>query len=180
MPVADELQILVYDLYPELRRIASHMMRGERAHHTLSRTALVHEAFLRLVRSPFRDLSRQDFLALAAHEMRRLLIDYARKHRALRRGGEFVRVSFDAIDRLTARDEDELLGLDQALDRLSRGEPRAASVVELKFFAGFKTEEIADILHVSHATVEADWKYAKAWLLRELSRISGDGPRLKG
>jgi RNA polymerase sigma-70 factor, ECF subfamily len=169
-PVAEDLKILIGQLYPELRNMAAWMVARERRHHTLTRTALVHEAFLRLLKNPARlALSRQDFLALAAHEMRLLLIDYARKHRAQRRGGEFIKVPLLECDHLTERDEDELLALDQALDHLSRVRPRAGSVVELKFFAGFKTQEIAHILGVSDGTVESDWTFAKVWLLRELT-----------
>jgi RNA polymerase sigma factor (TIGR02999 family) len=166
----DDLRILIGELYPELRNMAAWLVVGERRNHTLSRTALVHEAFLRLSKNPARlALSRQDFLAQAAREMRLLLIDYARKHRAQRRGGDFIRVPLLDCHHLTERDEDELLAIDQALDNLSRLRPRAASVVELKFFAGFKTEETARILRVSDATVESDWTFAKAWLLRELT-----------
>lgn len=174
VPEADDLKTLIYDFYPELRTMAAWLVHREGRHHTLSRTALVHEAFLRLVKNPAKlAVSRQDFLALAAHEMRLLLIDYARRHRAQRRGGEFVRVPLMDNVRLTEQDADELMAIDQALDRLSRIRPRAGSVVELKFFAGFNTEEIARILGVSDGTVESDWTYAKAWLLRELTKSPG-------
>jgi RNA polymerase sigma-70 factor (ECF subfamily) len=170
LSVEERLRVWTCELYPELRTLAGRMVRRERHGHTLSRTALVHEALLRLMRNGRLVTSREDILGLAGHEMRLLLIDYARKHRAQRRGGGVATVPLVDSDLLTERDEDQLLAVDQALERLSRIRQRAASVVELKFFAGFQTGEIAQILGVSDGTIESDWKFAKAWLLRELTR----------
>ena len=171
LTVEQRLRVWTCELYPEIRRMAGRLVRKERRDHTLTRTALVNEALLRLLKNRSEiATSREDILGLAGHEMRLVLIDYARKHRAQRRGGEWEKVPLFDIAPLTARDVDGLLALDQALERLSQVRPRAASAVELKFFMGLKTEEIAHILHVSTGTVESDWNFAKAWLLRELTR----------
>jgi RNA polymerase sigma factor (TIGR02999 family) len=167
----EPFESLLGQLYPELRTIAGSLARGERRSHTLQRTALIHEAFLRLSKN-FREvaLSREQFLALVGHEMRMLLIDHARKHHAQRRGGEFIRVPLFEHSTLADRYDDDVLGLDEALTRLAKIHPRSVSVVELKFFAGFTTAEIAAILAISVATVESDWAYAKAWLYREFTK----------
>ncbi len=159
------------ELYPELRMIAGRLVRGERAGHTLQRTALVHEAFLRLMAGcATPELSRESFLGLAGHKMRMILVDHARKHRAQRRSGSLVQVPLFESEHIWERDEDEFLALNAAVDRMAEFHSRGASVVELKFFAGFTSREISAILGVSDSTVESDWAYARAWLFRELTK----------
>jgi RNA polymerase sigma factor (TIGR02999 family) len=161
----------------ELNRIARRCLGGERANGSLPATALVNEAFLRLV-----DLNRigwQDrahFLAMAARLMRRVLVDLARARRSNKRGGDLIRVSFN--EALIARGgcEAELLDLDKALDALARLDPRKSQVVELKFFGGLELEEIAAALQVSSKTVARDWSFARAWLQREIAKGSVHDP----
>ena len=171
---AETNENLIRAVYPELREIAARLLRGERDDHTLQRTALVHEAFIRLFgRSPDQTLSAQNFLGLAAHQMRQILIDYGRKRHAQKRGGEFSRVPLFDANLSAARDEDSLLALNEALDRLGEIDSRALSVVELKFFAGYTNDEAAEILGVSDGTVEADWQFARSWLFGALTDKSG-------
>lgn len=164
---------LIRTVYPQLRKMAARLLSRERDNHTLQRTALVHEAFIRLFgKRPTKDCFPQSFLGLAAHQMRQILIDYGRKHGAKKRGADFARVPlFDADCRLT-RDEDSLLALNEALERLGEMDQRALSVVELKFFGGFTNAESAEILGVSDGTVEATWLHARLWLFRELTKPS--------
>jgi len=172
----EDFETLLRELYPELRAMAGALAHSERRGHTLQRTALVHEAFLRLSKN-FAGvaLGREQFLSLVGHEMRMLLIDYARKHRAQRRGGEFQRVPLFEDASLSDRYDDDFLALDEALNRLAKVRERSVSVVELKFFAGFTNNEIAAILSVSGKTVESDWSYARAWLYRELTKTAPAG-----
>jgi RNA polymerase sigma factor (TIGR02999 family) len=167
---ADRLMELVY---VDLRRLAARLLRGERRGHTLSPTDLVHEAYTRLV-----DQTRVDwrgkthFFAIAAQAMRRILIDYARKHARARRGGDLQRVTLDigamgVAD--TGLDPEDLLALDAALDKLAAIDKRGAQVVELRFFVGLSNEEIAEYLSVSTRSVTRDWLYARSWLRRELA-----------
>jgi RNA polymerase sigma factor (TIGR02999 family) len=159
---------LVSALYAELRRLAHHYMRDERAGHTLQTTALVHEAYMRLAdldRMQFRD--RDHFTAVAATMMRRVLVDYARARARDKRGGGISIVSISRAEDLPQTAVD-LLGLDQALDRLARMDPPRARMVELRFFGGLTIEETAHLLGVSPKTVTRDWAIAKAWLHHEL------------
>ena len=145
-------------------------MRRERTAHTLQRTALVHEAWLRLLGNvSLRDYTPESFLALAAHQMRQVLIDYGRKRGAQKRGGELTRVPLLEADFAFARDEDSVLALNEALERLGELEPRALAVVELKFFGGCTNGEAAEVLKVSEGTVEAVWLFARLWLYRALN-----------
>lgn len=163
----DRLLPLVYD---ELRVIAASQLRREAQGHTLEPTALVHEAFLRLVdqRDGFRN--RSHFYGVAAQAMRRILVDYARRRRALKRDGG-VRITLgEGLGSSTGAAE-EVIAVDEALARLEVLDPRLARVVELRFFAGLSVEETGAILEVSPATVKRDWAAARAWLQREL----GDG-----
>lgn len=167
-PAADELFALVYD---ELRRLAAAQLRKERPGHTLTPTALVHEAYIKLVEQTRVDWkNRAHFFAVAARAMRRILIDYARKRGAKKRGaGERPLV----ITLGAGRDEratrlDELLTLDDALERLRALDERRARVVELRFFAGLQHREIGTALGVSEPTARRDWRLARAWLSREL------------
>jgi RNA polymerase sigma factor (TIGR02999 family) len=157
--------------YPQLRQIAARFLRQERADHTLDPTALVNELALRLLGSaPIAYTDRTHFFALAAQMMRRILIDHARARVAGKRGGVQQRVNLSSVrDALGAAPQSEdLLLLDDALSRLERADPRAAKVVELRFFGGLHEQEVADILGVSVITVKRDWKVARAWLIDQL------------
>jgi len=168
---AAELFPFVYD---ELRRLASFYMAREPAGHTLQPTALVHEAYLRLVdqtRTGFK--GRTHFLAVSAEVMRRLLIDHARKRRAAKRGLGWQRVTLGVAvegSEPEALGWEELLSLNVALDKLAKLDEREARIVTLRFFGGLNVEEVAQALGVSKRTVESDWRYARAWLRVELSR----------
>lgn len=163
---ADELFRLVYD---ELRRIAAAQLRKERPGHTLTPTALVHEAYMKLVDQTRVDWkNRAHFFAISARAMRRILIDYARKRRAAKRGGGEPLVTLGTVpDERTTR-LDELLALDEALDRLHDLDERRAKVVELRFFAGLRHREVGEALGVSEPTVRRDWRLARAWLSTQL------------
>jgi len=170
----DQLTPLVYD---ELRRLARRYMRNERAGNTLQTTALVNEAYLRLVdakRVGWQD--RAHFFAVSAQMMRRILVDAARARGSAKRGGQVKRVNHSAAFNLdeipdvsTGRDR-ELVAIDDALNTLAEMDPRKARVIELRFFGGLSVEETAEILKISSQTVMRDWKLAKAWLTRELAR----------
>jgi RNA polymerase sigma-70 factor, ECF subfamily len=173
-PNPQSAEKLLTAVYPELRMIARRLLSGERAGHTLQPTALVHEGLLRLFGArPSADLSPQSLLALAAGQMRRVLIDYGRKHHSMKRGGEFRRVPLFDIHPGSAIDQDELLTLNEALELLGQMDPRALAVVELKFFAGCTNDETAAILGVSDGTIEAVWLHARLWLYRELTTPAG-------
>ena len=160
--------------------MAGRLLRRERSTHTLQRTALVHEAFLRLMgQHALEDLEPQTLLAFAAHQMRHILIDYGRAHSAQKRGGELVRVPLFENELAFARDEDAFLALSEALDRLGELDSRALAVVELKFFGGCTTAEAGEVLGVPQAEVEGLWKHARAWLYRELSRDSHRKPSIR-
>jgi len=168
----DALTPLVYE---ELRRLAESYMRSESPGHTLQPTALVHEAFLRLVgRAPDCD-NRSQFYGVAAHLMRQILIDYARTRQAVKRGSRFVHLSLEE-DLVVCHERDgDLLALDEALERLAALDPRKARVIEMRFFGGLSVQESAEVLNVSEVTVRRDWQFAKTWLLREISGGKGDG-----
>ena len=153
----------------ELRRIAKWHMRQERRDHTLQTTALVNEAYIRLIESqniPWQN--RAHFFAMAARLMRRILVDAARSRQYAKRGGSARCISIDDAEFPSPRYNHDLLALDKALDRLKDLDPRKSTVVELKFFAGMDLEEMAEVLNVSPFTVKRDWRLAKAWLAREL------------
>ena len=157
-------------VYPELRRIAARFLRNERLNHTLEPGALVNELCIRLLGSePIAYHDRAHFFAIAAQTMRRILIDHARARTAEKRGGEQQRVSLSAVDgwNPVAGNED-LIALDQALSKLEKADPRAARVVELRFFGGLQEEEIAEVVGVSIVTVKRDWRAARAWLIGRL------------
>jgi RNA polymerase sigma factor (TIGR02999 family) len=156
-------------VYEELRRIARRQLRGERAGHTLSATALVHEAYLKLVRIERVDWkSRAHFLAVAARAMRRILVNHALRRKAQKRGGAALHVALDGVDAAAAAPAEEVLALDQAIGRLEALEPRHAQIVEMRFFGGLSIDETARALGVSPATVKRDWTLLRAWLRREL------------
>jgi RNA polymerase sigma-70 factor (ECF subfamily) len=163
---APRLFALVYD---ELRALAGNYFQRQRADHTLQPTALVNEAFIKLVdQTRIEWQSRAHFLAVAARAMRQILIDHARGRATAKRGGDLLRVTMDeAATPLTDYDP-ELLDLDDALKRLAAMDERQSRIVELRFFGGMTVEEVAHVLKVSKATVEADWRMARAWIRREL------------
>jgi RNA polymerase sigma factor (TIGR02999 family) len=168
-------RVLLPLVYDELRRLARHHLRAERSDHTLQSTALVHEAYLRLVKPGSLQLeSRRHFFALASQLMREILVDYARSRRAAKRdGGD--RLTLDEAAELSGSKGVDLLALDDALNELAKMSPRQSRIVELKFFGGLRIGEVSDVLGVSSATVERDWAVARAWLHREISRTACDG-----
>lgn len=163
-------------LYAELREIADRLLRGEVVGHTLQPTALVHEAWFKLAGpSAPQPVDREHFLALAARAMRQVLVDHARRRRALKRGGASVDLAI-ADDRLGFTIPlDDLIAVDDALSRLGRENERLARVVELRFFAGLSEDETARGLGVTTRTVQRDWAKARAWLHAELDATRGDG-----
>lgn len=168
---ASALGRLIPLVHDELRRVARGCMRGERANHSLQPTALVHEAFLRIVEIKETDWqNRAHFLSMSARLMRRVLVDIARARRARKRGGGALRVTFDeALLSGPAKDID-LERLDGALNALASLDERKSRVVEMKFFGGLSVDETAQVLQVSSKTVMRDWSFSKAWLKRELRR----------
>ena len=161
-------------VYQELRRLAASYLRRERPGQTLQPTALVHEAYLRLMKDkPGRWQNRAHFCAIAAHSMRQILIERARARGAQKRGGARQRVTLDEALVAGGERSIDLVALDEALERLAAFDPEQARLVELRFFGGLTVEETADALKVSPETVMRDWQMAKAWLLRELRRETG-------
>jgi len=167
----DRLLPLVFD---ELRRLAAGYLRRERAGHTLQPTALVNEAYLRLVDQEGAGWqNRAHFFGIAANLMRQILVDYARQRAAEKRGGsQLQRLSLTQAERIVKQEELDVLALHEALERLAEFDEQQARIVELKFFGGLTIEETAEVIGVSHATVEREWKLARAWLRRELSQQS--------
>jgi RNA polymerase sigma-70 factor (ECF subfamily) len=164
----DRLMPVVYD---ELRRLAGNYLRRERAGHTLQPTALVNEAYMRLVdQRQARWQNRAQFFGVAAQLMRRILVDHARVRQAQKRGGsEQEQLSLSEAERLGEKPDIDLLALHEALNELALIDEQQARIVELRFFGGLTIEETAEVLGISHATVERDWTLARAWLRRELS-----------
>ena len=163
----DKLYPLVY---AELRRLAHGYMRRERPGHTLQTTALVNEAYLRLVDSQnVRWQNRAQFFAISAQLMRRILVDFARARHSQKRGGSAVRLSLDAPLEMARGAGEDLVALDDALGALTALDPRKSQVVELRFFGGLSVQETAETLQVSPDTVMRDWKFARSWLRRELA-----------
>lgn len=161
---------LVALVYADLRAIAARCMRGERPDHTLQATALVHEAYLRLAgEAGIEWQNRGHFFAIAAKVMRRILLDYAREHRALKRGGAAARVTLDDALMVAADQLDNVLAVDESLERLAAVDPNQSRLVELRFFAGLSVEETAEVMGISTATVKREWSHAKAWLQRDMT-----------
>lgn len=162
-------------LYEDLRELARSRLRAERPGHTLGATALVNEAYLRLMRQhQIRVESRGQFLAVASTTMRRVLVDYARTRKRLKRGGGAEVVPLEEVEAFLSFEEaDEILALEAALERLAAANPRAATVVEHRFFSGLSVEEIAGLLGVSEKTVRRDWLTARAWLRKEVAHDPG-------
>ena len=168
----EALDRLLPEIYAELRKLASSYLRRERRDHTLQPTALVHEAFLKLVdQRAVRWQNRAHFFGIAAQAMRRILVDHARAHAADKRGAGAEKVSLDDSDFAGVMPNIDILALDEALTRLATFDLQQSRVVELRFFGGLTMEETAEVLHISPATVGREWTMAKAWLFAEL------GPR---
>jgi RNA polymerase sigma-70 factor, ECF subfamily len=156
-------------VYRELHRLAARYMRGERQDHTLEATALVNELYIRLCASePVSWQNRAHFFAVAAQQLRRILIDHARDLRTQKRGGGCVKLSLTQANGLAQPREEDLLEVDEALCRLEALDPRAGRVVELRFFGGLTEKEAAEALGISVATLKRDWEFARAWLIRQL------------
>ena len=167
------LEALVPLVYRELHGLAHHYLRGERSGHTLQTTALIHEAYLRLVKQgPFHTKNRMHFVAVAATLMRQMLVDHGRRYRAAKRGADCRVKLDDDIDPVKSQDIDVLV-LDDALNQLAQRDPQQSRIVELRFFAGLTVEETATVLDISAATVKRDWSMARAWLSRQMKRGEG-------
>jgi RNA polymerase sigma factor (TIGR02999 family) len=163
-------------IYDELHRIAARYMRRERPGQTIQTTALVHEAYLRLLKDKARHWqNRPHFLAIAATSMRQILVERARARRAAKRGGHRDRIELDEAATVAPAGSADLEALDEALTRLATFDPRQARVVELRFFGGLTIEEAADAVGISPATVKREWNAARAWLRRELDREHARG-----
>jgi RNA polymerase sigma factor (TIGR02999 family) len=162
----DEVAGLVYS---ELHRIASREMRHEREGHTLQTTALVHEAYMRLAGSQSLEIqNRGHFFAVASRQMRRILVDHARSGGAQRRGGAAIKVELDKLHIAAAERSIDVILLDESLRELERLEPRAAKVVELRYFGGYTDKEVVEALGVSLATVRREWEFARSWLFDKM------------
>jgi RNA polymerase sigma factor (TIGR02999 family) len=160
---------------PELHRLAHHYMSRERGGHTLQTTALLDEAYLLLVKDPDRGWhNRTHFVAVAAQLMRRIMVDHARARRAFKRGGDMTRVTLDEAALVTEKHSEELLALNEALERLAAQDRCKSQIVELRYFGGLTVEETAEFLKISRRSVEREWTMAKAWLYRALSGDKAD------
>ncbi len=164
------LEKLMPLVYNELRRLATNYLRRERTGHTLQPTALVNEAYLKLVgQKSAKWQNRAHFFAISAQLMRRILVDHARRHQAVKRGGtDQQRLSITTAEELATQPAIDLLALNEALDELAKMDPQQSRIVELKFFGGLSIEETAEVLNIGHATVEREWKSARAWLRGQL------------
>jgi RNA polymerase sigma factor (TIGR02999 family) len=162
---------LVVSLYSELRSLASRHLRRERREHTLQTTALVHEAYLRLIdQREVHWKNREQFLGVAAQLMRRILVDHSRGHDAQKRGRGFEKISLDEASAVSKEKATDVIALDEALTRLAEFDPQQARLVELRYFGGLSIEESAGVLGVSRTTLKRNWSLAKAWLARELGK----------
>ena len=162
----DELIPLVYDT---LRRIARHHLRGERPNHTLQTTALINEAYLKLIEQSVSWQNRAHFFGIAARLMRQIMVDYARARLRLKRGGDRERITLAAVEEEGHEQSADLLALDEALATLDQVDPERGRIVELRFFGGLTIEETAQVMGVSTPTVERGWRAARAWLQTELA-----------
>ena len=164
----DRLMPLVYT---ELRRIANRYLQGERSDHTLQSTALVHEAYVRMTEQNLPEWqNRAHFFAVAAQIMRQILVDYARSHRASKRGGDVYKLALEEAEEQPRVIDVDIVALDDALKSLAEMDEQQSRVVELKFFGGLSIEDTAEVLGISSSTVKRDWITARAWLYRELNR----------
>jgi RNA polymerase sigma factor (TIGR02999 family) len=165
------VNVLLPLVYKELRRLAHYHMQSERDDHSLQSTALVHEAYLRLMAGQPAELQdRAHFIALASRAMRQILVDYARSRHANKRDGG-CKIDYDDLRVLPVQRDSELLALDDSLAELSRIDERQAKIVEMKFFGGLSSPEVSHVLGISRATVDRDWATARVWLHRQMSRI---------
>jgi len=168
---AGALDRLFSVVYEDLRRRARHQMAAQPAGHTLQATALIHEAVLKLVKDPEKHWqNRAHFLAVAARAMRQILVDHARSNDAAKRGGAAHRISFDDGPEVLANPDSDILAPDDALSALAHLDPRLSRVVELWYFGGLTADEVARVLGTSAVTVHRDWRLAKSWLRRELTK----------
>jgi RNA polymerase sigma factor (TIGR02999 family) len=159
-------------VYKELRRLAQYQLRSERPDHSLQGTALVHEAYLRLLGDQPPGLqNRAHFIAVASRAMRQILVDHARARRANKRDGG-ARIDYEDLAELPVKGDAELLALDHALEELSRIDERQGKIVEMKFFGGLSAPEISQVLGISRATVDRDWSTARVWLHRQMSKTA--------
>lgn len=165
---AEAVDELIPLVYAELRRLAAHYLKNEREGHTLQPTALVHEAFLKLVEQETQWQNRGHFFAMAANLMRRILVDYARGYKAEKRGGDAEKISLDDAFVFVKEKPAQMIALDEALEELAKIDLRRSQVVELKFFGGLNNEEIAEVLGVHSNTVLRDWNLARAWLKTQI------------
>jgi RNA polymerase sigma-70 factor (ECF subfamily) len=172
---ADDLLPLVYG---ELHRIAKSYMRRERPEHTLQATALINEAYMRLMRDNLDWKNREHFIGVAAQVMRRVLVDYARAHHAGRRAGDLQRVEMHEELAIAPERLDEVTALDEALVRLEEKNARQARVVELRYFGGLSVEQIGSLLGIAPRSVKRDWSLARMWLFKELQASSSYRPRI--
>ncbi len=169
------LEKLTPIVYEELRRLAGRYLRQERHGHTLQSTALVHEAYLKLVgQHSIHWQNRAQFFGVAAQLIRRILVDYARNRHAAKRGANAPKLSLDEAIAVPGERDLDLVALDDALEGLAKLDPRQSRLVELRFFAGLTMEETAEVLNMSLATAKRDWTAAKAWLFREIRRQTAD------
>jgi RNA polymerase sigma-70 factor (ECF subfamily) len=164
------LEHLIPLVHHELQRLARHYLRRERRGHTLQTSALINEAFLTLIGQNISWQNRAHFFGIAAQLMRRVLVEHARDRNRIKRGGDWERVSLDAAAELGRDGEPDLIALDDALSDLARMDPQQSRIVELRYFGGLTIEETAEVLGISHSTVEREWSLARAWLRRELSK----------
>jgi len=164
-------------IYNELHHLASSYLRRERPDHTLQTTALVHEAYLRLVdQKDVHWKSRDHFFAVAAQAMRRILVDYARRHRAVKRGGSLPKVALEETVAFSEEQFENLLMLDPLLTRLASIDPQEVRIIELRFFGGLSVEETAAVMNISPTTVKREWNVAKKWLAREMQKAKPTQP----
>src|SRR5688500_12263598 len=171
------LEALTPLVYDELRRLARRYLARERPDHTLQSTALVHEAYLRLIdQKNVRWQNRAHFFGVAAQMIRRILVDHARGRQASKRGSGAPKLSLDEAIAVPERKDFDLLALDDSLNSLAKIDPQQARIVELRFFTGLTVEETAEVLGISPATVKRDWVTAKAWLYRDISRATASQP----
>lgn len=166
------LENLIPLVYDELHRIAKRYMRQQSAGHTFQTTELIHEAYLKLAKQDDQNWqNRAHFFGVAAQAMRHILVDYARSKQSQKRGGWQEKVTLDEKAAISIQRSEEMLSLDEALNRLAELDERKSRVVELKYFGGLTNEEVAEVLKVSPETVKRDWKFSRTWLLRELSNV---------
>ena len=165
----DALQTLIPLVYKELRALAHAYLRNERPEHTLQTTALVHEAYLRLAGRPLEVESRGHFIGITARLMRQILVDYARRHGAAKRGA-VQRVELDTMGVAAEMPRTDVVALDEALQALAQIDEQQSRIVEMRFFGGLTTEEAAEVLGISRSTAKRDWKVARAWLSRQMKR----------